>query len=108
MVLPGCQDTGTATVIGKRGGRVLTPGGDEAALSRGVFRAYTETNLRYSQVGGCLSHYGYGVVMGEEGRSHIGLGRGRPCHPPAWRWMRLRTCTGSAAQCMWIARFALS
>ena len=37
MILPGCQDTGTAIVMGKRGGRVLTDGEDEAALSRGVY-----------------------------------------------------------------------
>jgi fumarate hydratase class I len=49
-VLPGCQDTGTAIVMGKRGQRVLTDGADEAALSRGIFETYTETNLRYSQV----------------------------------------------------------
>lgn len=50
MVLPGCQDTGTAIVIGKRGQNVWTDGKDEEHLSRGVFKAYTETNLRYSQV----------------------------------------------------------
>jgi fumarate hydratase class I len=49
-VLPGCQDTGTAIVMGKKGQFVLTGGGDEAALSRGIFQTYTETNLRYSQV----------------------------------------------------------
>jgi fumarate hydratase class I len=49
-VLPGCQDTGTAIVVGKRGGHVLTGGGDEAAISRGVFETYAEANLRYSQV----------------------------------------------------------
>src|SRR4029078_10907032 len=49
-VLPGCQDTGTAIVMGKRGQYVLTGGGDEAALSRGIFDTYTTTNLRYSQV----------------------------------------------------------
>src|SRR5258705_12506679 len=49
-VLPGCQDTGTAIVIGKRGQHVLTPGNDEAAIARGVFDTYVETNLRYSQV----------------------------------------------------------
>ncbi len=49
-VLPGCQDTGTAIVMGKRGQRVLTPGGDEAAIARGVFETYAEANLRYSQV----------------------------------------------------------
>lgn len=52
MVLPGCQDTGTATVMGKRGQYVWTDGKDEEALSKGVFKAYTETNLRYSQVSG--------------------------------------------------------
>jgi len=50
MVLPSCQDTGTAIVIGKKGQRVWTGGGDEEAIARGVFRTYTETNLRYSQL----------------------------------------------------------
>jgi fumarate hydratase class I len=49
-VLPSCQDTGTAVVVGKRGGHVWTDGDDEKALSKGVFDTYTETNLRYSQV----------------------------------------------------------
>ncbi|GDX79028.1 fumarate hydratase class I [Deltaproteobacteria bacterium] len=50
MVLPSCQDTGTAIVIGKKGQRVWTGGGDESAIARGVFRTFTETNLRYSQL----------------------------------------------------------
>ncbi|MBW7849398.1 MAG: fumarate hydratase [Rhodospirillales bacterium] len=50
MVLPMCQDTGTAIVMGKKGQRVWTGGGDEAAISAGVASAYTELNLRYSQV----------------------------------------------------------
>jgi fumarate hydratase class I len=49
-ILPGCQDTGTAIVMGKRGQHVLTQGHDEVAISRGVFDTYVETNLRYSQV----------------------------------------------------------
>src|SRR5262249_1836738 len=49
-VLPMCQDTGTAIVMGKRGRHVLTDGTDEAALARGVFDAYTRLNLRYSQL----------------------------------------------------------
>jgi fumarate hydratase class I len=49
-VLPSCQDTGTAIVLGKRGERVLTGGDDEAALARGVFDAYRTGNLRYSQL----------------------------------------------------------
>jgi len=49
-VLPMCQDTGTAIVMGKKGQRVWTGGGDEAAIAKGVFKTYTETNLRYSQV----------------------------------------------------------
>src|SRR6201991_2405299 len=49
-VLPMCQDTGTAIVMGKRGQNVLTEGGDEEALSRGVYDAYTKLNLRYSQM----------------------------------------------------------
>ena len=46
---PMCQDTGTAIIMGKKGQQVWTGGGDEAALSRGVFNAYTRNNLRYSQ-----------------------------------------------------------
>ncbi|MFL6144072.1 MAG: fumarate hydratase [Labedaea sp.] len=49
-VLPMCQDTGTAIVIGKRTEGVLTGGRDEEALSLGVFQAYQELNLRYSQL----------------------------------------------------------
>ncbi|MGN6636253.1 MAG: fumarate hydratase [Oryzihumus sp.] len=49
-VLPMCQDTGTAIVMGKRGQHVLTQGGDESAIARGVFDAYTRLNLRYSQM----------------------------------------------------------
>ena len=49
-VLPMCQDTGTAIVIGKRTENVLTGGADEAALAKGVFEAYQELNLRYSQL----------------------------------------------------------
>src|SRR5262245_60331208 len=45
-ILPGCQDTGTAIVFAKKGQRVWTGGGDEEALSLGVFRTYTETHLR--------------------------------------------------------------
>ena len=49
-VLPMCQDTGTAIVMGKKGERVWTGGGDEAALARGIHKTYTERNLRYSNV----------------------------------------------------------
>jgi len=46
---PMCQDTGTAIIMGKKGQHVWTAGRDEEALSRGVFKAYTQNNLRYSQ-----------------------------------------------------------
>ncbi|MGW0431957.1 fumarate hydratase [Micromonospora sp. NPDC003197] len=49
-VLPMCQDTGTAIVMGKRGRHVLTDGMDAEAISRGVYQAYTRLNLRYSQL----------------------------------------------------------
>src|SRR5207237_10926206 len=49
-VLPMCQDTGTAIVMGKRGRYVLTDGTDEEAIARGVYDAYTKLNLRYSQL----------------------------------------------------------
>lgn len=48
-VLPFCQDTGTATIIAKKGQQVWTGGGDEEALAKGVYKTYTEENLRYSQ-----------------------------------------------------------
>ncbi|MBF0402253.1 MAG: fumarate hydratase [Magnetococcales bacterium] len=50
MTLPSCQDTGTAIVMGKKGDRVWTGGGDKEALTRGIYNTYTQTNLRYSQV----------------------------------------------------------
>jgi len=50
FVLPGCQDTGTAIVKGKRGQYVVTGGGDEAALAQGVYETYRDSNLRYSQM----------------------------------------------------------
>ena len=49
-VLPMCQDTGTALVFGKKGQRVWVEGDEEEALSWGVHRTFTETNLRYSQM----------------------------------------------------------
>ncbi|MCK5779281.1 MAG: fumarate hydratase [Rhodospirillales bacterium] len=49
-ILPMCQDTGTAIVMGKKGQNIWTGGGDEAAISEGVRKTYLETNLRYSQV----------------------------------------------------------
>ncbi len=48
-MLPFCQDTGTATIIGKKGHQVWTGGNDAEALSYGVYKAYTEEHLRYSQ-----------------------------------------------------------
>jgi fumarate hydratase class I len=49
-VLPMCQDTGTAIIMGKKGRRVWTDGGDKGAISQGVLDAYERNNLRYSQV----------------------------------------------------------
>jgi len=49
-VLPMCQDTGTALVMGKKGQRTLTSEKDEVSISRGVYDAYTNLNLRYSQL----------------------------------------------------------
>ena len=62
-VLPMCQDTGTAIIMGKKGFRVITDGDDEAALSEGARDAYLRRNLRYSQVAP-LSMY-------EIGRAHV-------------------------------------
>ncbi len=49
-VLPGCQDTGTAIVMAHKGQQVWTPGDDAEALSRGIYDAYQQRNLRYSQM----------------------------------------------------------
>lgn len=49
-ILPMCQDTGTAIVMGKKGQQVLTSEKDELTLSRGIYNAYTRLNLRYSQL----------------------------------------------------------
>ena len=50
FVLPGCQDTGTAIIMGKKGQYVFTGGGDEEAIARGVYDTYVTSNLRYSQL----------------------------------------------------------
>ena len=51
-IFPMCQDTGTATVVGKKGAAIISGMGtpDEEAISRGIFETYTEKNLRYSQL----------------------------------------------------------
>ena len=49
-VLPMCQDTGTAIVMGKKGQYVVTGGGDEEAISLGIYETYRTSNLRYSQM----------------------------------------------------------
>jgi fumarate hydratase, class I len=49
-ILPMCQDTGTALVMGKKGQYVLTTRKDEVAISQGIYDAYTQLNLRYSQM----------------------------------------------------------
>ena len=49
-ILPMCQDTGTALIMGKKGQRVLTSAKDEESISRGVYDAFTSLNLRYSQM----------------------------------------------------------
>lgn len=48
-ILPTCQDTGTAIVVGKKGQEVWTNGCDEESLSKGIYETYTQENLRYSQ-----------------------------------------------------------
>ncbi|MDF1862870.1 MAG: fumarate hydratase [Verrucomicrobiales bacterium] len=49
-ILPMCQDTGTAIVVGKKGQHIWTGGGDEEALAEGIWKTYQEENLRYSQM----------------------------------------------------------
>ena len=49
-ILPMCQDTGTAIVMGKKGQQVLTSEKDEISISKGIYDAFTKLNLRYSQL----------------------------------------------------------
>ena len=49
-ILPMCQDTGTAIVMGKKGQQVLTSERDEVTISQGIYDAFTKLNLRYSQL----------------------------------------------------------
>ncbi len=49
-ILPMCQDTGTAIILGKKGNRILTNGKDHEGLSKGVFNCFKNNNLRYSQM----------------------------------------------------------
>jgi fumarate hydratase class I len=50
MILPSCQDTGTAIVVAHKGQQVMTSGDDVESLSRGIFETYANTSLRYSQM----------------------------------------------------------
>ena len=69
-VLPMCQDTGTAIIMGKKGRLIWTDGSDEAALAQGARDAYFKKNLRYSQLAAALH------VRGEEHQEqHAGAGR---------------------------------
>ena len=72
MKLPGCQDTGTAIVMGKRGRRVMCDE-DESSLSHGIYDAYTQRNLRYSQVG--TPHVVY-VHVRSTPKYHLSLANG--------------------------------
>ena len=94
-VLPMCQDTGTAIVMGKRGQQVLTEGPDEAALSRGVFDAYQTLNLRYSQLAP--------LTMWEERNTGTNLpaqielyADTAPGHEPAYKFLFMAKGGGSA------------
>jgi tartrate dehydratase alpha subunit/fumarate hydratase class I-like protein len=89
-VLPMCQDTGTAIIMGKKGRMVFTAGDDEAALAEGARDAYLKRNLRYSQLSPNLD------VRGKEHQvEHAGAGRDlcrrRGClqalvHREGWRF----------------------
>jgi fumarate hydratase class I len=81
--LPMCQDTGTAIVFGKKGQRVWIEGDEEEALSHGVARTYTETNLRYSQMAP--------LSMFEE----VNTGTNLPSSSPSWPAPATTTPTSS-------------
>jgi len=83
MILPGCQDTGTAIVMGKRGQYVWTDGKDEEHFSRGVSKAYTETNLRCA----CASQWGARLTrvrVCPEVRCTRGASQVRTKRPTGW------------------------
>ena len=91
-VLPMCQDTGTAIVMGKRGRHVLTDGTDETAIARGVYEAYTKLNLRYSQLAP--------LTMWEERNTGTNLPRTSSCSWPRAAARRTsRTCTRRRRPC---------
>ena len=78
-VLPFCQDTGTAIILGKKGNAVWSTG-DEEALAQGVYIAYTENNLRYSQTAP--------LTMWEEKNTNTNLARADRSDGLRWRPLR--------------------
>ena len=94
-VLPMCQDTGTAIIMGKKGRLVFTDGDDEAALAEGARDAYLKRNLRYSQLAPHLH------VRGEEHQvEHAGAGRdlrrGQGENDDAYKFLFIAKGGGSA------------
>jgi fumarate hydratase, class I len=93
-VLPMCQDTGTAIVLGKKDEGVLTGGGDEEAIARGVYDAYTRLALRYSQLAP--------MTMWEERNTgtnlpaQVELYAGEPHGEPAYSFLFMAKGGGSA------------
>lgn len=86
FVLPGCQDTGTAIVKGKKGQFVLTDGDDKEPISQGIFDTYQSSNLRYSQMAP--------ITMWEEQNTKSNL--------PAE--IKLESITGSAYKFMFMTK----
>ncbi len=93
-VLPMCQDTGTAIIMGKKGCNVITDGDDEAALSEGARDAYLRRNLRYSQVAPLTMYEEKNTannmpaqceIYAEGGSSEIELGLQVHVHGQGWR-----------------------
>lgn len=96
MVLPGCQDTGTAIVMGKRGQYVWTDGRDEEHFSRGVCKAYTETNLR--RVGAGAGFLGRSGAAGVHAARLLCVRNRAEYVQAVWRFRMAR------AACVWPAR----
>ena len=88
-ILPICQDTGTATVIGKKGQQVWTGVKDEEYLAKGIYKTYTEENLRYSQTAP-LTMYDEGRYGHQSARADRSHGHRRDGVPVPLRYQRRR------------------
>jgi fumarate hydratase class I len=95
-VLPMCQDTGTAIVMGKKSEGVLTGADDAEAISRGVFDAYTKLNLRYSQLAPLSMYDEQNTGSNLPAQIELYSSPGSPAADPAYKFLFMAKGGGSA------------